>query len=549
MAVPERLGGEHALTDLKQVVEGALRTNGALLTAGERVICQRIGALEGASGRVYARLAGRSGELFRVDQLRYEGAVEGIDGLVSCGLVHEGIPWSQRMACFTVEELKGACRRLGLRVGGKRAELEERLAGQAGWSDARVVRVTHKALIRRLELLWFRSPWRDRSVMVLERLGHFQPARYEVGGGGRAFATRAALMAYEAARVADLEPEEALDQAEKHPPRPAHLRRLDTRRVLGSRALERTRELEREGSDRVEGLYRRALALEIDCGFAAWRLAQVLDRAGRAREGAALCDRWRERVLPTEALQLERTGRRLARKAGMLWRPMRPFEKAPLRHVRLEAAERLGNRPGWGRGVLIEQACMEALAPRRVLFAENLLWTTLFGLLFADLYFLPVEGMLPAPFLFGPLDLGTSEFRLRRRQVEDRLDAIRAGEGLPILRRNRAEREGQSISGLAWEAWTPEDLEAVCLGIGPAAASICERLLDEGWRAARGLPDLCILPGEACPIDGIPATVGEGLLLVEVKGPTDAMRDDQRIWHDRLLRAGIGVEVWSVTAT
>ncbi len=547
MTTPDRRGGEYALADLKRVVEGAIATNGALLTAGERTVCSLLLALDGAAGRVYARLASRSGELFRVDALRYEDAGAGVEMLEREGLVHAGLPWSQRICCFTVTELQELCRARGLAVGGRRQDLERRLCGEVVGHPARVIRVANKPLIRRLELLWFRSPRRDRSLLILERLGHFSPAKYEAGTGGRAFATRAELLAFEEAHRAVLEPEEGLQRAASWAPRPAHLRRLDTRRVLAARALERARELERAGEDhRAEELYRRALALPAQPEFAAWRLAQILGRSGRQRQGAELCAHWRQRAPPPEALRLERAGRRLARKARVTWVPARPQKRAPKRRVRLERAGTLGNRPGWGRGVTVEQACVDALAPRRALPAENLLWTTIFGLLFVDLYFLPVEGMLPAPFLCGPLDLGTSEFRGRRPEIEGRLESIRAGRAREVLARNWEARSGQSVTGLAWKAWSQLDLEAVVEGIGPAAATICERLLEEGWASARGLPDLCVLPGPSCKIDAIPATIPGGLMLVEVKGPTDSMRDEQRVWHDRLLRAGVQVELWNV---
>ena len=547
MTTPAAAGGHLALQDLKRVVSGALATNGALLTAGERVVCHQILELDGAAGRIYARLSGRSGHLFRVDQLRYDDAEAGIDALVRVGLVHGGIPWSQRLPCFTVVELKDACRRLELRVSGKRQQLEERLRDRTGWHEARIVRLSNKTLHRRLELLWFRSPWRDRSVLVLERLGQVAPAVYPISSGGRAFRTRSDLLEYEAVRRGEFEPEAALARAALLAPRPAHLRRLDAREVLVDGALERARELERAKEDeRAEAVYRGALELGVQPHFAAWRLAQILGRTGRAGEGSRVCESWRERVRPASALQLERTGRRLAKKARSHWLPATPLKVAPERRVRLPRAEDVGNRPGWGRGVLVEQACIEALGERRALFAENLLWTTVFGLLFVDLYFLPVDGMLPAPFQSGPLDLGTPDFRGRRPQVEERLDALRSGRAVDVLERSWKERQGQSIAGLAWKAWAKEDLVHAVEGIGAAVAAICERLLDEGWSAARGLPDLCVLPGAACVIDAIPAKIPSGLSLVEVKGPSDAMRDEQRVWHDVLLRAGVRVEVWHI---
>ncbi|MBW1877749.1 MAG: VRR-NUC domain-containing protein [Deltaproteobacteria bacterium] len=78
---------------------------------------------------------------------------------------------------------------------------------------------------------------------------------------------------------------------------------------------------------------------------------------------------------------------------------------------------------------------------------------------------------------------------------------------------------------------------------------ILETLLREGWRAARGLPDLVVLPGPRIRLPGaMPSRLGEGLVLAEVKGPTDSVRDEQAAWFDRLLGAGAKVELWQVSA-
>ena len=73
------------------------------------------------------------------------------------------------------------------------------------------------------------------------------------------------------------------------------------------------------------------------------------------------------------------------------------------------------------------------------------------------------------------------------------------------------------------------------------------RLAREGWRARRGLPDLLILPGpEVRLCQAEPADLGSGLLLAEVKGPGDQVRDAQAAWFDALLTAGAPVELWKI---
>jgi hypothetical protein len=71
-------------------------------------------------------------------------------------------------------------------------------------------------------------------------------------------------------------------------------------------------------------------------------------------------------------------------------------------------------------------------------------------------------------------------------------------------------------------------------------------LLRHGLRSTSGLPDLVVLPGPVARIDGFPSRIPNDLVCVEVKGPTDSLRDGQRVWLDRLVSIGISAEVWHV---
>ena len=79
--------------------------------------------------------------------------------------------------------------------------------------------------------------------------------------------------------------------------------------------------------------------------------------------------------------------------------------------------------------------------------------------------------------------------------------------------------------------------------------AVMEAFLDHGGYAFSGLPDLVVLPGPDITVDGLfPARLGPELHLVEVKGPGDSVRDEQAIWFDRLVDAGVSVELWRVQA-
>lgn len=77
---------------------------------------------------------------------------------------------------------------------------------------------------------------------------------------------------------------------------------------------------------------------------------------------------------------------------------------------------------------------------------------------------------------------------------------------------------------------------------------------------ATGLPDLCLWKlaptneqhKSAAELDDLAAVadmtnvLGGDAKLVEVKGPRDRLSEQQRVWIDQLLRAGIEVEVFKV---
>ena len=93
----------------------------------------------------------------------------------------------------------------------------------------------------------------------------------------------------------------------------------------------------------------------------------------------------------------------------------------------------------------------------------------------------------------------------------------------------------------------PYLLEAARNVPGRLASAVLRRLTDEGWDAARGLPDLWIPPGARVAIpEFLPATLGENGILAEVKGPTDALRDAQTAWMRYLVDLDNIVEVWHV---
>jgi len=185
-------------------------------------------------------------------------------------------------------------------------------------------------------------------------------------------------------------------------------------------------------------------------------------------------------------------------------------------------------------------------AGRRVVACEGAWIRSLLVLLLGEILFLPVPGALPVPRLPGPLDLGTPAFAARRaRAVFALLEAVDRGEAPHRIRAAGARWEGVLVRG--YSRPDPEGLAATAEALGPAGVrALVTPLLQRGFRAAAGLPDLIVLGGPSVRLDAHPSRLPPGPRFVEVKGPGDTLREGQRVWIDRLLRAGLPVEVWRV---
>lgn len=542
-----------AVADLRHVLTLGLERGGRLLSAGEHAVVRRLLALDGEAARLYALLSQRAGPAWPLDGLAPPGVEDPLraaERLVADDLADHLVPWSVRAELLPRRELAAACKRLDLPVGGRRAELVERLRDLKGWRPGRWLRLRHTGLLRRLERFAFLRKHPDRSVLVVERLGHVRWPGYTPTAGPDLFAGRRALLAWEA--LLDQTDPDAIVEGVKHG---AHRGpgRLDLGRTLGRALVEHARQLEREGC--LQEARARYLQAEALLGVAEpVRVARTLELEGLREEALAHLLQARQTAGPAEALAIARAGRRLAASLRRAWPPDPPLRTPPVRRFSLPAGPMVGQRPGYAMGedvVPVEEATVRWLEQhgRRALHVEGALWTTLFALLFAEAWFLQVPGALPVRFLDAPLDLGTPAFRERRRETVDRiLQALHEGEGTRRLAQAWERLHGTRLAGVSWQLAPLEVLLEVTDGLGGSGlARVMEALLDGGRAGAGGLPDLVVLPGAEVRLDGShPSKLGSGLLLAEVKGPGDTLRDAQAVWLHRLLQAGVPAELWEV---
>ena len=565
---------DFARRDLTEAITVALAREEHILTAGEAYVARQFLALKVGAASLYARLRSRKRVVFRLDQLDYAEISDpagAAAALVEAGLARDErhIPTRLFLEARTVEELKALCRDAGLKRSGRRAVLLERLAGtpRAAVSLQALV-LRHRGLFQRLCRLYLCDHSGDLTRLIIARMGVLRYPAYTPTGGAGLFPNRRALLSYEAALVRRSSLTEdslleavpgALAGVESRVKAPGYRYRFTARRFDSDLALAAARALERSKQpDLAAEIYQRLLVAGIrEQSHATWRLALCLAALGRPGAGAALCEEAREVAPPDEALALERTGRRLAKKAGQGWRPMPPIPSPKIRELKLVGARRGGSRPGYetpeGPKTIEPAVCaMLASHGRRALFGESAPWSTLFSLLFYDAIFAPVPGMLPTALMMQPLDIFSPGFAERRKPWMDPIfEAIEAGGASALLAEALERHDGTSLPGARLDRLPPEELTLLTAAIdGQTLSGILRCFAEDRRSAGRGLPDLCVLPGPEIRLpDAIPARIPEELILAELKGPTDSIRDSQRIWLARLNALGVIAEVWKIKRT
>jgi hypothetical protein len=557
----KQVSPDPAVEDLREILELGLAHGGELLTAGELAIVGRIQGLQGEAASLYARLSARRPEVFHLPALtvRYVEDLPGALAVLERLELADGlVPWSVRARHLRRSELALACRALSLPATGRKAELAQRLAPHRDFAPGRWVRLRHRGLVRRLEQMAFLRPWPDRSLLVLSRMGVVRWPEYALTSGAGAFGHRRALLSWEALLQGELQPEEALDALARGTALGGG--GLDLRPWLVGALREAAALVERRGEPQTAERWYRALVEggHVRAGKVAVRWARTVEKQGRPADALAIVRSAMRGALPSEQVALRRMGRRLARSLRTGFAPARPLQSPRVRQLRLLPASRAtSSRPRWqgpeGEALTVEAAVLRHLARagRRALHAEGTPFCTLATALCAELYFLPVPGALPVRFLAGPLDLGTPQFRARRAEpLQQLLSAIDRGEAPELVARADARWRGTRLHGARWDVVDAPTLVELARGLGPAGTrTLVEAFLEHGLGQSAGLPDLVVLPGERVRLGfAWPGWLPETLLLVEIKGPGDTVRDEQRVWHDRLLAARVPVELWEVAS-
>jgi len=516
-----------------------------ILNEQEVSFLERFYSVEPGAQCLYVRLISRVGPWFRLAKLNYPEIGE-LDApmreLVSVGLAieSEGLSVDELGRLFTCPELQGVYGELlpGGRAGNK-AELLSAIEALP-LDDGQHLHLLTTALgdqllapvdveqVELLQQLFFGNRHQGLTDFVLSDLGlaHYYP--YALNPQHRLFPCREALDEYlECSELQDiffqfleLDDDEGLEEVT------ALMLEAQTCFAVNEQRWQRAwnsaaREMERRGQleiarklyirgDRHPARERRARILEAQGD---WPAVVALSREILARPW---CEAEGEAATKILARARRKLGGKPERKPADQFRELKLTIEQSGEGVECDALSRL--QGDWSS----------------VHYVENNLMTTLFGLAFWQQIFADIPGAFHNPYQSVPRDMYEPEFVLRRRpMIEQRLGELREN-GLKTELTDAYQR----YSGYQchWTDWrlVDEHLLATALDIIPREHlfTIWERLLFDPAENRSGFPDLIAFAEE----------VGD-YCMIEVKGPGDALQNNQKRWLRYFSAHGIPAAV------
>ncbi len=518
-----------------------------ILSPTERAYADIFATLDESAARLYVRLISRKGPHFLANGLHY-GEIPDLHGaavrLAELGYlaIDPTAEPAELLALLNRAELEALIRALG-EPGRSLKQLKkpELLAHALTLAEPDNLRLAfrtrhpvysprHTELLLIYRLLFFGNMSQDLSEFVLLDLGLLAYERVPLRAEDRLFRNRALLdhsltllrlreLSWQASQLQDT----AL-LAQICAALPETLGEPSLERRAGAILVEAARCFERAGDlDLALTTYARTARPP-----SRERQARIHEKRGQLATAEALCQDIARQ--PQEEAELEFAAffsAKLAKKSGLSAKAA-----AKLRHPgELLTLPRIPEQR-------VEEAVLADYARRGVagFYGENQLWSTLFGLLFWDIVFMPVRGAFFNHYQRAPKDLHSADFRTARAEaIAQRLAEIRKGQDLQArLRRTMIAKEGIANPFVPWRQFEPDQLDAVVSAVPPThLAAICDRLATNPGEFRSGLPDLIVFPDN-------------GYQLVEVKGLGDQLQPNQSRWLLYFQRQGIPYQVTKV---
>jgi hypothetical protein len=161
---------------------------------------------------------------------------------------------------------------------------------------------------------------------------------------------------------------------------------------------------------------------------------------------------------------------------------------------------------------------------------ENRLPLGMLGLALWDVVFAPIEAAFVNPYQDRPADLYWSDFRRARAPLIDaRLCALRESDAVAReVRATACAKRGVTNALVDWRAFDSDFVERATAAVpGSTWTAMFDYMLDDLEQTRTGFPDLALFLGP------------KRFQFVEVKGPGDQLRREQRLWFEFFARAEV----------
>ena len=490
-----------------------------------------------ACQRLFVRLLMRKGPWIRTDRLQYAEVGDVKGALVELSerrlaVLDEDAPADQLLGLLTIAEINALFPVFARRFAPKRKSewlegllsaytdqiLRERIGATIGW-----VRVASMHVLDRFRLIYFGSTHADLSAFVLRDLGMVRYEDYALRGvtghypidpaDGALLDRQLELIRIERA-LGSLDQIEGLAEAcRRRLAAPDQERTVDRRRSRLLNALGQWHE-RRQAPDQALTCYEtshRHPARE--------RQVRLLVRAGHALEAQVLLGDMRSNSWSVEEeIFAERFGTRGGGDpVNTDTRPLIDPQPEPRAGaIEARALRDLEEEGAWG------------------VHLENVLPLMLTGLAFWDVIFAPVPGAFTHPFQSAPHDLWWDDFAKPRETLimQTRQQLEQSPSVADVLLARYDLKAGVACDLMHWRAIDRTLLQRI-LAVMPTSTllALASTVIGCPGRCRTGFPDLFV----AWP-DG-------SFAFVEVKGPTDQLQPQQRVWLRRLAAEGIPAHV------
>jgi hypothetical protein len=544
-----RLSSLYYLHNFRLALASLMERYAGLLSADETGFIEQFDRRSESVQCLLARLVMRNGPLFRRASLRYAEVPDLETALQELG----ALGWLDLDPLLCADELARVLnsQELRLAVGIRRSSRSHRarLAIQepqlalplhdpptihrslSDWNArlaGSVVRLSVEPLINRLQALFFGNDHQSWAEYVLVDLG---VARYEsvpLDGNAKAFHCREEIEHFYRlnecrARLDDGAPPSAVREAAYVP------------QVVGGWLRSRFLQLHLRIGERLESEGNAELALR---SYRECSTAEGLVNAVRLQMRLGLYQEARREALAAREGSCSEAQREAIDRA--IARVERHQGAAPVRRKtrdRMEIIDLL--LPKLQGRQRVELAVVERLSQpgSPVFYVENSLLSSLFGLLCWEAIFAPIQGAFFHPFQAAPADLYSVDFRPRRALHLDRLlGLLDTGQHEAVIWELYRAKAGIRTNFVRWGRLKPPLLRLALQCIPARQLRLCfERLLDDLKENTTGMPDLIQFWPEE-----------RRYRLIEVKGPGDRLKDNQRRWLKFFARHAIPAAVCQV---